>query len=247
MSILKTQLVTTGMADSPISFIFILTNDTSETVTTPGYLNANLIPEDLTNISEYNSALIYTTDKGPFLYTLIVNKVNRQIILRTPYPVLAGAQTTNNIPKLRADQNLIEIVDSLIAASTLLTTVGPNQPSVANNNQMAAGAYIRLDKTAVTQQTSGATAVTADSQCGVITTFALAFAAGANTTFTLNNDKIFANSSIIATVGGGTNTVKNISVTATVTGVGTASIVIVNNSISSTNLNGTVVVNFVVF
>ncbi|AXH77676.1 MAG: hypothetical protein [Caudoviricetes sp.] len=245
MPIIQTQLLTTGTNSVNTNFLLIQTNDLMETVVQPGYLNKNLFFEDISLVSKYQSALVYTTDYGAT--TFAINFNGPVISLIQQATLWEGGSTEGNILQIfrsSADGKFLIVSDASIYAASILTTEGPN---AFTTNQMEVGKYILLDKAVVTQQTSGTTAVTANAQCGVITTFALAFAAGANATFTLNNDKIFANSSIVATVGGGTNTVKNISVSAAVTGVGTASIVIVNNSISSTNLNGTVVVNFVVF
>lgn len=68
MSILGSQLNTTGLEDSPTSFIFITTNDTVATITTAGYLSSNLLPTDLNSLSIYQMAAVYTTDQGTALF-----------------------------------------------------------------------------------------------------------------------------------------------------------------------------------
>jgi len=63
MSILSSQLVTTGTADSPTSIIYLLSNDTLSGVQVAGYLSKNL--ENLTyQLSIYQLAVVYTTDAG---------------------------------------------------------------------------------------------------------------------------------------------------------------------------------------
>lgn len=89
-------------------------------------------------------------------------------------------------------------------------------------------------------------AVTINAIAGVITTGSLATASGAAATATtLTNDFITSSSVILCQVQGGTNTTDGINIIAT-PGSGTASIVLFNNNVSGTALNGTVIYSFLV-
>jgi len=157
-----------------------------------------------------------------------------------------GASTELNILEVfrsSADGKSLIVQDAGINTSSILTTTGPNTLSP---NQMAVGSRISLDKIAVTQQTSGTTAVEANAQCGVITTATLSLLAGASATFTLNNTKIAADSAILVSLGSAI-AIKNLSVVGLVTGAGPAAISISNISYAGTTLNGVLTVNFVVF
>jgi hypothetical protein len=82
MGVLKSQLTTTGMIDSPTSMIFLSTNDTSATITTAGYLNNNLSAEQIAGISKYMIALIYADDNtGTSWYRITINTANGIITL----------------------------------------------------------------------------------------------------------------------------------------------------------------------
>ena len=72
MSILQQQLVTTGMADSPTSIIFLSTNDTLATVTTAGYLSKYLEGQTY-QLSVNQLAAVYTTDSGTIMLQVVVS------------------------------------------------------------------------------------------------------------------------------------------------------------------------------
>ncbi len=96
--------------------------------------------------------------------------------------------------------------------------------------------------------TEAANAVTINAQSGTITTSALTTAASSSYLVTLTNSKIVGTGSvIIASIAGGTNTVKDISVEAICTAASTATLTIYNNVLITTALNGTVKINFAVF
>lgn len=92
--------------------------------------------------------------------------------------------------------------------------------------------------------TEAANAVTASGNAGVITTSALTTAGGANYAITWTNTKITATSVILLSIMGGTNTVKNITMTATA-GVGTSTLTIYNNT-AATSLDGTILIGYTV-
>lgn len=95
---------------------------------------------------------------------------------------------------------------------------------------------------AVTQATSAATAVTLNTHCGQITTFALTTAAAAEEIFVVNNSKVAATDVIVTstTYAGAGSPVVYI----TAVGTGVFSINITNTSASA--LNALMVINFVV-
>ncbi len=90
--------------------------------------------------------------------------------------------------------------------------------------------------------TEAANAVTANGQAGLITTSALTTAGAANYAITWTDSFILAGSTILLTLMGGTNTVKNITLQA-VAGAGTATLTIYNNT-AATALNGTVIIGY---
>jgi hypothetical protein len=108
---------------------------------------------------------------------------------------------------------------------------------------MTAGGNILLDKSTGAETSH---AVTIDAQAGVITTSALTTAGGSSYLVTLTNSKIVGTGSIVvASIVGGTNTTKNITVESKCTASHTATFTIYNNT-ASTALNGTVIINFIV-
>jgi hypothetical protein len=66
MSILSSQLVTTGMADAPTNLIWLKTDDTISDVLVAGYLSKNLNTL-LNQLSVYQMAVVYTIDSGTVL------------------------------------------------------------------------------------------------------------------------------------------------------------------------------------
>jgi hypothetical protein len=92
--------------------------------------------------------------------------------------------------------------------------------------------------------TEAANAVTASGTAGVITTSALVTAGGASYAITWTNTFISATSVIQLTLMGGTNTTKNITIEATA-GAGTSTLTIYNNT-AATNLNGNILIGYLV-
>jgi hypothetical protein len=108
---------------------------------------------------------------------------------------------------------------------------------------LSSGGVITLDKSTGAETSH---AVTIDAQAGVITTSALTTAGGSSYLVTLTDSKIVGTGSVIvASVAGGTNTTKNITVESKCTAAHTATLTIYNNT-ASTALNGTVIINFVI-
>jgi hypothetical protein len=107
---------------------------------------------------------------------------------------------------------------------------------------MAAGSRILLDKTTGTCVTN---AVTISKSAGVVTTEALTTAGGASQAITLTNTLIGTTSVLLCQLQGGTNTTKNITLSA-VPGNGSAVITIYNNT-AATALDGTIIFSFAVF
>lgn len=84
--------------------------------------------------------------------------------------------------------------------------------------------------------------VTANGNCGVITTSALSTAAGGTYNITWTNSEIGGSSVVLISVMGGTNTTLNITVSATA-GAGVSTIIISNNDPLAI-LNGTVILGY---
>ncbi len=117
-------------------------------------------------------------------------------------------------------------------------------PTFSGTIAMASGAKIVLDKSAGAEASN---IITLNANCGTITSASLTTAAGGSYLITLTNNKIVdANSVIVASIAGGTNTVKDISVEAKCTAASTATLTIYNNVLITTALNGTVIINFIV-
>jgi hypothetical protein len=108
MSILSSQLVTTGLADSPTSLIFLKTSDTLSGVQAAGYLTLNL--ENLTyQLSPYQLAVVYTTDAGTVLLQVsfannVWSLVNQAVtdVVATPTVANQIAYATNTGGSLAA-------------------------------------------------------------------------------------------------------------------------------------------------
>jgi len=141
-----------------------------------------------------------------------------------------------------------------IDSKTLVNGFTPTEPGMESpfNLQqyilaVVAGGVLS-NKPAVAQLTNSTTAVTFNSPNGVITTQAVTTANGAPTNFTLNNSQIVAGSVLLVAVqsySGVIDTNGEPSVSAVVTGVGTATITISNNN-STNALAGTLNIFFTV-
>ncbi len=145
------------------------------------------------------------------------------------------------------DQNMPE---QSLAQSGVFTDIDGSayaplaSPTFTGTASLGSGAKLVLDHGTGTEASN---AVTINTQSGVITTSALTTAASGSYLVTMTNSKIVGTGSIIiASIAGGTNTVKDISVEAICTAANTATFTIYNNVLITTALNGTVKINFIV-
>ncbi len=158
-------------------------------------------------------------------------------------PVAAGASSVVG-PFGDPRQYQVENLTAVVSNSTLGSYAPLANPTFSGTVSMASGAKQVLDHGTGTE---AANAVTINAQSGVITTSALTTAASSSYLVTMTNSKIVGTGSIIiASVAGGTNTVKDISVEAICTAANTATLTIYNNVLITTALNGTVKINFIV-
>jgi hypothetical protein len=95
---------------------------------------------------------------------------------------------------------------------------------------------------AVTQATSKSTAVTLNKSAGVITMNNASLATATNATFTLNNNLISANDTVILTIAGGQTTPGSYNVFANSLAAGSVSITLRN--ISGGSLSEAIAINF---
>jgi hypothetical protein len=102
--------------------------------------------------------------------------------------------------------------------------------------------YTTAAQGAVTQLTSKSTAVTLNKSAGVITMNNASLATATNATFTLNNNLISANDTVILTIAGGQATAGSYNVFANALAAGSVSISLRN--ISGGSLSEAIVINF---
>jgi hypothetical protein len=102
--------------------------------------------------------------------------------------------------------------------------------------------YTAAAQGAVTQATSKSTAVTLNKSAGVITMNNASLATATNATFTLNNNLISANDTVILTIAGGQTTPGSYNVFANSLAAGSVSITLRN--ISGGSLSEAIVINF---
>lgn len=228
---------TTGvgaLAQQTPTFIQIQTNDVLSAVLVAGYLNKSK------NVygSIYNNeqmALVYTTDQGPVWLKVSISGVNTSLVAPstgTGEVTFTGVLTAGHVVSVNNASGIIQ--DAGFAAAQVM------QLNVANT--MAAGGSIVLLKA---NGVEAANAVTANGQCGVITTSALTTAGGASYAITWTNSSIATTSVIGLTIMGGTNTTEAITLKATA-GSSTSTLTIYNNT-ASTALNGTILIGYTVF
>lgn len=104
--------------------------------------------------------------------------------------------------------------------------------------------YSAAAQGSVTQQTNKSTAVTLNKSAGRITMNNASLATATNATFTLNNNLISANDSIVLTISGGQATAGSYNVFANSLAAGSVSITLRN--ISGGSLSEAVVINFAI-
>lgn len=113
--------------------------------------------------------------------------------------------------------------------------------SLLANNQFG---YTTSAQGSVTQATSKSTAVTPNTSAGRITMNNASLATATNATFTLNNNLISANDTIILTISGGQTTPGSYNAFANALGAGTVSITLRN--ISGGTLSEAIIINFAI-
>jgi hypothetical protein len=142
-----------------------------------------------------------------------------------------GNTTTTLSNAAMAQASVISIPDPGSATANFLLNSG--------TNTMAAGSSIVFAKV---NGNEAANAVTASGSAGVITTSSLTTVGGSSYAITWTNTFISATSVILLTIMGGTNTTKNITLTATA-GSGSSTLTIYNNT-AATSLNGTILIGY---
>lgn len=150
-------------------------------------------------------------------------------------------------------------IDNLVLSAMIPAGLGTASTKAASDNTKTTLASVNgattINRVAVFSDVSGtiqnqtkangteaANAVTASGLAGVITTSALTTAGGASYAITWTNTFIAAGSTILLTLMGGTNTVKNITLEATA-GAGSSTLTIYNNT-AATALNGTLIIGY---
>jgi hypothetical protein len=145
--------------------------------------------------------------------------------------VIPSALVNNNLVKAQGTTGLL--VDTGINASNVM------QNNITNTFTVSG----RLIANKV-NGTEAANAVTANGMAGLITTSSLTTAGGASYAITWTNSFISSTSSVLLTLSGGTNTIKNITLEV-IPGAGTSTLTIYNNT-AATALNGTIFISYLV-
>jgi len=113
--------------------------------------------------------------------------------------------------------------------------------TLLSDNQLG---YTAAAQGTVTQLTSKSTAVTLNKSAGRITMNNASLATATNATFTLNNNLISANDTVILTISGGQTTPGSYNVFANSLGTGTVSITLRN--ISGGTLSEAIIINYAI-
>lgn len=160
-------------------------------------------------------------------------------VISIPDPVSATANFVV-APSALVNGNLVKSSGTagLVVDSTISTT---NIMQLNLVNQMTSGGYVVVFKA---NGTEAANAVSASGQGGQITTSSLNTAGGSSYDITWTNTFMLSSSTVLLTIGGGTNTIENITLKC-VPGVSTATLTIYNNT-AATPLNGTIIINYLV-
>lgn len=172
---------------------------------------------------------------GPFQIRLMPTSAS------SGYLAFQGNNNTGNTVTTIANDAMgqactISIPDPAATTADFLLDTGTGQMTSGSTLKMAKGTG-----------TTVILSVTINEQCGVITTEALATAAQGSSTVLLNNNKIAANSVVMVSVMGGTNTNNNIAIRADA-GIGASSIIISNTTVAAgAALNGTLILGFAIF
>lgn len=93
--------------------------------------------------------------------------------------------------------------------------------------------------------TGASSAATCNAFAGSVTTESLSTAAGAESTYTITNNKVKADSVVLVSIGNGTNTTLGAAVVSVTPAAGSF-VVTITNVHAASALNGTLEINFVV-
>lgn len=129
-------------------------------------------------------------------------------------------------------------------SNTKATGVAYSDPEFSTCYATEEIGYAAAAQGTVTQATSKSTAVTLNKSAGRITMNNASLATATNATFTLNNNLISANDTVILTISGGQATPGSYNVFANALDTGTVSITLRN--ISGGSLSEAVIINFAV-
>jgi hypothetical protein len=224
-------------ANSPVNTnITSMTGLTGDLKAPTGIIDANgnrvLLFTEVTNAVNYIDILNNSTGMGPLLIAEGTD-TNITINLRGKGTGGVNAQTIGNIPFITFTGATFQHVTNFVMATTnaTRTVTFPDATGTVNLATKANG-------------TEAANAVTASGTAGVITTSALTLAGAANYAITWTNTFITTASTILLTIMGGTNTVLNITLTATASN-GTSTLTIYNNT-AATALNGTLFIGYMI-
>lgn len=235
------------------NYIAHFTNTTGTLSSAPAnIINAGNIQAGLSGTAGTLISYSSTAARGAFIVGATANSGDTNTILTN---AAMGQASTITIPdpanaagRLLIGAGATPFVNGNIPQASgtggLMADSGVAMANVVRNNtanQMITGGLFSLFKA---NGTEAANAVTAAGQAGIITTSALTTAGGGSYSITWTNSMINTTSGVILTLGGGTNTVKNITLQVT-PGSGSATLVIYNNT-AATALDGTLLINYVV-
>lgn len=236
MGILQAPTILPGQVGIIGAMKYMVTTDNLATITTAGYLNSidlAVNPILASDVIGINYSYNYQTTKGTFgIFTVTIsNGVISLVQWANPGDVL--------LPVVSGDIAVFNGTSGQIKDGNILSS---NLMQVNVVNTMTTGGSIVLLKGTGTE---AANAVTVNNQAGVITTSSLTTGGGSSYAITWTNSFIHANSTILLSLMGGTNTTTNITIQATA-GPGTSTLTIFNNT-AATALTGTIIIGFAVF
>lgn len=240
MGILQAPQQLTGSSGVNPNFKYMVSTDNLSTITTAGYLNNidlavyPILPSDILMVNYGATSVNSSATFGMFSVSITngIIKLNQvQLGANIQLPTV-----TNEVIQALDTQGTLGVIPGVFAGNLMRTDT---------TNNMGPNAGIIADKASVT--TTGGIAV-CNHQAGILTTPGLTTAAGSTYVISLSCNQLFGITQCVMLTSwqGGTNTVGNISINATITGTGTATITIYNNSPSAA-LNGTVIIGYVVF
>lgn len=172
-----------------------------------------------------------TASKGKWLFSPVDNTGNTTMTLTN---TAQGGAYTYTIPDAGASASFVmtQGTQTITGAKTFATGIAFGVGATAIDLDSGTG-------------TCSSNAVTISKQGGVVTTESLNTAGGASQAITITNTLVAAGDLAMVQLAGGTNTTKNITLSA-VTTSNTITVTIYNNT-AATALNGTIIFNFVTF